>query len=529
MNITLRPASKISRVVDALSPDEAGAGGMMKSKISSHLAFERPEHQDCMDVMPLPCMKGTPGLGESECRESVLVDKVDRVVEPVCFRKHSATDSEDNGVQEACWASRRDGRKHDKKEFEADRYERTEVSRSARRFVKSDEPIRTVHCNREHEQANLKVSGVSAKSLKNLSWSLKPTVKTRVKGLKDAEHEMGKGRLEAYRELAKAYQDDMHAGNFETKRVQAETAAGDQKGMICGSYGMVSQILEGKTSGYEGSDVILDKLLTDSSKVCRRTSGPEQEEIVATDPVQQFKKDGFSGRGLLAQPGMAEGNSVKDVQAGSVRKCKAPALMENPVVKPRGKDLQSVSSKQILNDRSFSESRDELKLAQSTDDVVRKLSLNHDAKLESCKQRSVVPAVNGVYEVVTDRVRRDAITTTGREFAKESKVRKRGSKEQASITSGEKEACGSQRELWKETGNSAALDSSNKASSTAEQLFQPSITVEADAGFPALSNAVVVHEDWVLCDTCSKWRLCVPWIKVDELPKKWRCKMMTWL
>lgn len=69
--------------------------------------------------------------------------------------------------------------------------------------------------------------------------------------------------------------------------------------MICGSYGMVSQILEGKISGYEGSDVILDKLLIDSLKVCRRISGFEQEEIVVMDFVQQFKKDGFFGRGLF--------------------------------------------------------------------------------------------------------------------------------------------------------------------------------------------------------------------------------------
>lgn len=51
---------------------------------------------------------------------------------------------------------------------------------------------------------------------------------------------------------------------------------------------------------------------------------------------------------------------------------------------------------------------------------------------------------------------------------------------------------------------------------------------------PALTAAVVAPmpvllDNWVACDKCEQWRLLMPHVNPDLLPKKWRCKMMDWL
>ena len=48
----------------------------------------------------------------------------------------------------------------------------------------------------------------------------------------------------------------------------------------------------------------------------------------------------------------------------------------------------------------------------------------------------------------------------------------------------------------------------------------------------ALASLVVpqlVLDNWVACDKCEQWRLLMPQVNPDTLPKKWRCKMMDWL
>ncbi|KAG0560531.1 hypothetical protein KC19_10G187700 [Ceratodon purpureus] len=39
----------------------------------------------------------------------------------------------------------------------------------------------------------------------------------------------------------------------------------------------------------------------------------------------------------------------------------------------------------------------------------------------------------------------------------------------------------------------------------------------------------LVLDNWVACDKCEQWRLLMPHVNPDTLPKKWRCKMMDWL
>lgn len=39
----------------------------------------------------------------------------------------------------------------------------------------------------------------------------------------------------------------------------------------------------------------------------------------------------------------------------------------------------------------------------------------------------------------------------------------------------------------------------------------------------------LVLDNWVACDKCEQWRLLMPQVNPDTLPKKWRCKMMDWL
>ncbi|CAO2824492.1 unnamed protein product [Amaranthus hypochondriacus] len=54
-----------------------------------------------------------------------------------------------------------------------------------------------------------------------------------------------------------------------------------------------------------------------------------------------------------------------------------------------------------------------------------------------------------------------------------------------------------------------------------QENFQP---ISEPAPIP-----VVEDDNWVLCDKCQKWRLFPPGSKVDNLPDKWDCSMMTWL
>jgi len=37
------------------------------------------------------------------------------------------------------------------------------------------------------------------------------------------------------------------------------------------------------------------------------------------------------------------------------------------------------------------------------------------------------------------------------------------------------------------------------------------------------------EDNWVCCDKCQAWRLLPPGSKVDSLPEKWDCSMLTWL
>lgn len=41
--------------------------------------------------------------------------------------------------------------------------------------------------------------------------------------------------------------------------------------------------------------------------------------------------------------------------------------------------------------------------------------------------------------------------------------------------------------------------------------------------------AHIITENWVCCDKCETWRLLPPGVEVDQLPKKWSCKMLDWL
>lgn len=54
-----------------------------------------------------------------------------------------------------------------------------------------------------------------------------------------------------------------------------------------------------------------------------------------------------------------------------------------------------------------------------------------------------------------------------------------------------------------------------------------------DNGVPAPAvpapNVTLITENWVCCDRCEKWRLLPPRVGTEQLPTKWRCKMLDWL
>ncbi|KZV32370.1 hypothetical protein F511_03653 [Dorcoceras hygrometricum] len=52
----------------------------------------------------------------------------------------------------------------------------------------------------------------------------------------------------------------------------------------------------------------------------------------------------------------------------------------------------------------------------------------------------------------------------------------------------------------------------------------PPPTFESQTGV-----APIVKEDWVFCDKCKKWRLLPLGTNPKSLPKKWLCRMLTWL
>ncbi|GAV83365.1 zf-CW domain-containing protein [Cephalotus follicularis] len=41
--------------------------------------------------------------------------------------------------------------------------------------------------------------------------------------------------------------------------------------------------------------------------------------------------------------------------------------------------------------------------------------------------------------------------------------------------------------------------------------------------------ASVIHENWVCCDKCQRWRLLPVGLNPDNLPEKWLCNMLNWL
>jgi hypothetical protein len=42
-------------------------------------------------------------------------------------------------------------------------------------------------------------------------------------------------------------------------------------------------------------------------------------------------------------------------------------------------------------------------------------------------------------------------------------------------------------------------------------------------------HLVDIKENWVMCDTCEKWRLLPFGVEPSSLPKKWFCQMLDWL
>lgn len=68
--------------------------------------------------------------------------------------------------------------------------------------------------------------------------------------------------------------------------------------------------------------------------------------------------------------------------------------------------------------------------------------------------------------------------------------------------------------------------------SAPEAIPRPEEVPAATRVEPAPASVLVpqlVLDNWVECDKCDKWRLLLPDVDPDTLPKKWRCKMMSWL
>lgn len=63
------------------------------------------------------------------------------------------------------------------------------------------------------------------------------------------------------------------------------------------------------------------------------------------------------------------------------------------------------------------------------------------------------------------------------------------------------------------------------------------VAIKEEEKIPAIVEAApaslvvpqLVLDNWVACDKCEQWRLLMPHVNPDTLPKKWRCKMMDWL
>lgn len=50
-----------------------------------------------------------------------------------------------------------------------------------------------------------------------------------------------------------------------------------------------------------------------------------------------------------------------------------------------------------------------------------------------------------------------------------------------------------------------------------------------EAAPPSFVLPQLVLDHWVACDKCEQWRLLMPHVDPNSLPKRWRCRMMDWL
>lgn len=57
----------------------------------------------------------------------------------------------------------------------------------------------------------------------------------------------------------------------------------------------------------------------------------------------------------------------------------------------------------------------------------------------------------------------------------------------------------------------------------------PHTVCESNPAAPPGVGAPVVKEDWVCCDKCQTWRILPLGTDPDSLPKKWVCRLQTWL
>lgn len=57
----------------------------------------------------------------------------------------------------------------------------------------------------------------------------------------------------------------------------------------------------------------------------------------------------------------------------------------------------------------------------------------------------------------------------------------------------------------------------------------PHAICESNLSAPPGAGAPVVKEDWVCCDKCQTWRILPLDTDPDSLPKKWVCRLQTWL
>ncbi|XP_055813375.1 cysteine-tryptophan domain-containing zinc finger protein 7 isoform X2 [Solanum dulcamara] len=57
----------------------------------------------------------------------------------------------------------------------------------------------------------------------------------------------------------------------------------------------------------------------------------------------------------------------------------------------------------------------------------------------------------------------------------------------------------------------------------------PHTVCESNPAAPPGAGAPVVKEDWVCCDKCQTWRILPLGTDPDSLPKKWVCRLQTWL